>query len=48
MIKLSDTGIYRLTDDPADVVRAANRIGHPKVGENFYDHLDKLTSKGTA
>lgn len=39
MIKLSDTKIYKLTDDVTEIVRAANKIGHPKIDENLYDHF---------
>jgi len=37
LISASDTGIFRITDRPSEVVKAANKIGHPKVSENFYD-----------
>lgn len=37
LIKSSDTDIFQITDDVTKVVDAANRIGHPKVSENFYD-----------
>ena len=28
---------FRITDDVEDIVAEANRIGHPKINENFYD-----------
>ena len=37
LINAKDTGIFRITDDINEVVKAANKIGHPKVSENFYD-----------
>ena len=37
LIKATDTAIYRITDHLSEVVKAANKIGHPKVSENFYD-----------
>ena len=37
LISSKDTGIFRITDDLSEVVKAANKIGHPKVSENFYD-----------
>lgn len=37
MVSVKDTGIFKITDDVSDVVKAANKIGHPKVSENFYD-----------
>ena len=32
-----DTKIFKITDDVNEVVKAANKIGHPKISENFYD-----------
>ena len=37
LISVSDTGLFKITDDPMEVVKAANKIGHPKVSENYYD-----------
>ena len=37
LIAMSDTKIFRITDDVTEVVKAANKIGHPKISENFYD-----------
>lgn len=37
LINSKDTAIFHITDRLQDVVDAANRIGHPKVSENFYD-----------
>lgn len=37
LISANDTGIFNITDDLNLVVEAANKIGHPKVSENFYD-----------
>ena len=37
LISAKDTGIFRITNDVSEVVKAANKIGHPKVSENFYD-----------
>lgn len=37
LVAAKDTGIFKITDNPQDVVDAANKIGHPKVSENFYD-----------
>ena len=44
LIHASDCHIYKLTDDVKEIVRAANKIGHPKISENLYDNhslLDK-------
>ena len=37
MIGKRDLNIFRLTDDPKEIVAAANHVGHPKVTENYYD-----------
>ena len=37
LISPKDTSIFKITDDPKEVVRAANKIGHPKISENYYD-----------
>ena len=37
MINTRDVNIFKITDDVTEVVKAANRIGHPKISENFYD-----------
>ena len=42
LIRASDTHIYKLTDDLNEIVRAANRIGHPKIRENLYDDISRL------
>ena len=38
MVNAADTHIYKLTDDLDEIVRAANKIGHPRVDENLYDN----------
>lgn len=37
LISKNDLKIYKLTDDVKEIVRAANKIGHPKIKTNFYD-----------
>ncbi|MBR3052287.1 TIGR00730 family Rossman fold protein [Candidatus Saccharibacteria bacterium] len=37
LIAAKDTTIFKITDNPHEVVKAANKIGHPKISENFYD-----------
>lgn len=37
LINPEDTKIFKVTDDVREVVKAANKIGHPKISENFYD-----------
>ena len=37
MVSPEDTEIFKITDDINEVVEAANKIGHPKISENYYD-----------
>ncbi len=37
LIGADDANIFTITDDVQEVVDAANKIGHPKISENFYD-----------
>lgn len=37
LINALDTDIFNITDNIEEVVAAANKIGHPKISENFYD-----------
>lgn len=37
MISKGDMRIYKLTDDVHEIVKAANKIGHPPVKTNYYD-----------
>ena len=37
LINVRDTQIFTITDKVEDIVKAADKIGHPKVSENFYD-----------
>jgi uncharacterized protein (TIGR00730 family) len=37
LINVKDTSLFKITDNPMDVVKAANKIGHPKISENYYD-----------
>ena len=41
LIGPKDCSIYRITDDIREVVRAANKIGHPKIKTNYYDGFEK-------
>ena len=45
MIGASDTKIYKITDDLSEIVRAANKIGHPRVDENLYDNFNLVHRK---
>ena len=37
LVAEEDTKFFEITDDIQKVVDAANKIGHPKISENFYD-----------
>ncbi len=39
MINSQDLHIYKVTDDLSEIVRAANKMGHPRVGESLYDFM---------
>lgn len=44
LITVPDTKIFSITDNVMDVVKAANKIGHPKISENFYDGFREASS----
>ena len=44
LVTVKDTGIFKITDDITEVVKAANKIGHPKISENFYDGFREASS----
>lgn len=44
LINANDTSIFKITDDVNDVVKAANKIGHPKISENFYDGFKEASA----
>ena len=39
-----DPNIFKITDDVSEVVTAANKIGHPKISENFYDGFKEASA----
>lgn len=41
LIKPLDRKIYRITDDIEEIVKAADKIGHIKVDESYYDKFGK-------
>ena len=43
LVQKTDTKIYKLTDDIREIVRAANKIGHPKIKTNYYDGFRKAS-----
>ena len=44
LIGEKDQGIFKITDDVTEVVKAANKIGHPKISENFYDGFKEASA----
>ena len=38
LIKANDRKIYKITDDITEVVKAANKIGHPSIHDNLYNN----------
>lgn len=44
LINAKDPRIFKITDDVKEVVKAANKIGHPKVSENYYDGFREANS----
>ncbi len=48
LIGKNDQKIYKLTDDINEIVRAANKIGHPKIKTNYYDGFGKATAPHTS
>lgn len=37
LVSKNDLKIYKLTDDLQEIVKAANKIGHPPIKTNYYD-----------
>ena len=44
LISAKDTRIFTITNDPQLVVDAANKIGWPKISENFYDGFKEASA----
>lgn len=44
LVAEKDAGIFKVTDDLSEIVAAANKIGHPKISENFYDGFKEAGS----
>lgn len=43
-IKANDRKIYKITDDITEVVKAANKIGHPSIHDNLYNNYSGKNS----
>lgn len=39
LISAKDMHLFKLTDDVREIVAAAEKIGHPKLSDNYYDHF---------
>ena len=37
LVATKDAKIFKVTNDVTEIVKAANKIGHPKISENYYD-----------
>ena len=48
LVSANDTKIFKVTNDITEVVKAANKIGHPKISENFYDGFKEASALGLA
>lgn len=46
MANKSEMNIIKITDDVTEVVKAANKIGHPKISENYYDGFSEAAALG--
>ena len=44
LVSPKDTKIFKITDDLMEIVKAANKIGHPKISENFYDGFEEASA----
>ena len=44
LINALDTGIFKISNHLSEIVSAANKIGHPKVSENYYDGFKEASS----
>lgn len=45
MISKGDMKIYKMTDDIKEIVKAANKIGHPPIKTNYYDGFSSAVSE---
>lgn len=44
LISKNDMKIYKMTDDIHEIVKAANKIGHPPIKTNYYDGFSSAES----
>lgn len=43
LVSKGDLKIYKLTDDLHEIVKAANKIGHPDIKTNYYDGFSDVS-----
>lgn len=43
LVDKPDVSLCKVTDEINDIVRAANKIGHPKISENYYDGFGQIS-----
>ena len=48
LVSAKDAKIFKVTNDVTEVVKAANKIGHPKISENYYDGFREATAMAKA
>ena len=44
-INPADRKIYKITDDVTEVVKAANKIGHPSIHDNLYNNFSEKKNR---
>ena len=44
VIDEDEVNLIRITDNLEEVVAAANKIGHPKISENYYDGFKEASA----
>ena len=48
LVSAKDAKIFKVTNDVTEVVKAANKIGHPKISENYYDGFREASAMAKA
>jgi len=38
---IQERNIYKITDDINEIIKAANKVGHPKINDNIYNNFSK-------
>lgn len=45
LVSKHDLKIYKITDDLQEIVKAANKVGHPRIKTNYYDGFSSAAGK---